>query len=138
MAVPERQTDEVLTELLLRWQDAEGDARSAIEDEVRDVFQETCAVFVLDMSGFSETVIKYDILHFLARIHQMRSVVVPLVEKHGPTPSRRRHKPLAGNHPQYPPVPPWVQCRRTQRHANNWSPHQQRSSGHHSGGGRGA
>ncbi len=83
MAVPERQTDEVLTELLLRWQDAERDARSAIEDEVRDVFQETCAIFVLDMSGFSETVIKYDILHFLARIHQMRSVVVPLVEKHG-------------------------------------------------------
>ena len=83
MTVPERQTEEVLSEFLARWLDAEGDVRDAIEAEVRGVFEETRAIMVLDMSGFSSSVLRHGILHFLAKIHEMRSVVMPMVQELG-------------------------------------------------------
>jgi len=79
----EGQEEGALTQMLLLWMEATPADRAVIEEEIRTAFEETRAIFVLDMSEFSSSVIKRGILHFLARIHEMRSVVRPVVEKHG-------------------------------------------------------
>lgn len=89
MTVPEQQTEAVLSEYLARWLDAEdaegaeGASRRDVEAEVARIFEETRAIMVLDMSGFSSTVLRHGILHFLAKIHEMRALVVPMVEELG-------------------------------------------------------
>lgn len=53
-----------------------------IDQKIVDSFEKECAVFVLDMSGFSSVVQRYGIIHFLAMVQRMRSVVRPCVERY--------------------------------------------------------
>lgn len=72
--------------LLDLWLEAEDDAaRADAEQRIRDTFEQRLAVLVLDMSGFSSTVMRHGIVHFLARIRRMRSIVVPIVHDLGGT-----------------------------------------------------
>ena len=77
------QNEAMLTRLLLAWAQAKDDAQTTIETEIRSIFEETHAILVLDMSGFSSTVIRRGILHFLAKIHEMRAAVLPVIRAHG-------------------------------------------------------
>ena len=54
-----------------------------IDARIKEVFGETLAVFVMDMSGFSRQTIRHGIVHFLAQIHRMHAIAAPVVEAHG-------------------------------------------------------
>lgn len=54
-----------------------------IDARIREVFGETLAVFVMDMTGFSRETIRRGIIHFLAQIHRMHSIATPVIESHG-------------------------------------------------------
>ncbi|HEX8776008.1 MAG TPA: adenylate/guanylate cyclase domain-containing protein [Pyrinomonadaceae bacterium] len=54
-----------------------------IDAKVSELFGETHAVLVMDMSGFSRLTIQYGIMHFLAMIQRMNAIVVPAIEEHG-------------------------------------------------------
>ena len=55
--------------------------RSAeIDARIREVFGETLAILVMDMSGFSRQTIRHGIIHFLAKIHHMHAIATPAVE----------------------------------------------------------
>lgn len=54
-----------------------------IDARIKQVFGETLAVFVMDMSGFSRQTIRHGITHFLAQIHRMHSIATPVVEAQG-------------------------------------------------------
>ena len=53
-----------------------------IDAKITEIFGETLAVFVMDMSGFSRQTIRHGIIHFLAQIHRMHSICTPVVESH--------------------------------------------------------
>jgi len=53
---------------------------SEIDEEIMKRFEKETSIFVLDMSGFSRTVQRYGIIHYLAMIRRMRRVVRPAVE----------------------------------------------------------
>lgn len=53
-----------------------------LDREIRRRFEKERAIFVLDMSGFSRTVQRYGIIHYLGMIQRMRRIVGPNVEKH--------------------------------------------------------
>jgi len=58
--------------------------RSAeIDTEIMKRFETETSIFVLDMSGFSRTVQRYGIIHYLAMIRRMRRIVRPAVEENG-------------------------------------------------------
>jgi class 3 adenylate cyclase len=76
-------TDARFQELLDRWADSEPGQREGVEDVIREEFEETLAIFVLDVSGFSASVATNGILPFLARVSQMRATVVPAIEARG-------------------------------------------------------
>ena len=50
---------------------------------IREVFAETVAVLVMDMSGFSRQTVRHGIIHFLAKIQRMHAIAIPLVEQRG-------------------------------------------------------
>lgn len=52
-----------------------------IDKTIRKQFEKTVAIMVLDMSGFSRLVQRYGIIHYLAMIRRMRSVVAPAVRR---------------------------------------------------------
>ena len=54
-----------------------------VDAKIREVFGETLAVFVMDMSGFSRQTIRHGITYFLAQIHRMHSIATPVIESHG-------------------------------------------------------
>ena len=37
----------------------------------------------MDMSGFCRQTVRYGIHHFLAKIHRLHSIALPVVEQHG-------------------------------------------------------
>lgn len=53
-----------------------------IDKKIWQTFGETLAIMVMDMSGFSRQTIRYGIIHFLAKIQRMQSIVIPAVESH--------------------------------------------------------
>ncbi|MFM2419936.1 MAG: hypothetical protein RL385_4659 [Pseudomonadota bacterium] len=57
----------------------------SIDAEIRAKFEQTCAVLVLDMCGFSRLTIRHGIIHYLAMIRRMQHCVLPLVNKCGGT-----------------------------------------------------
>lgn len=69
--------------LLLEWSDADPSARISIERRLFDEFQSDVAILVLDMSGFSSSVVKHGITHFLAKIARMRRVTGAVIEEFG-------------------------------------------------------
>jgi adenylate cyclase len=54
-----------------------------IDREIHTRFGQRHAVLVLDMCGFSRLTVRHGIVHFLALIRRMRTVVAPLVEGAG-------------------------------------------------------
>ncbi|MDR0464565.1 MAG: adenylate/guanylate cyclase domain-containing protein [Treponema sp.] len=53
------------------------------DKKIWDAFGKTCAVWVLDMSGFSRLTMKYGITHFLAMIHRLQDIVLPIIHAEG-------------------------------------------------------
>jgi class 3 adenylate cyclase len=54
-----------------------------IDRQIWTAFGATCAVWVLDMCGFSRLTLRYGITHFLAMIHRLHTLVRPIVVGHG-------------------------------------------------------
>lgn len=70
-------------EKLLQERNEYPERQTAIDEQVKLIFCQTHAILVLDMSGFSRMTIRYGIISFLATIHRMREVVVPVIEEYG-------------------------------------------------------
>jgi class 3 adenylate cyclase len=83
VAISKQQTDENLHRILDHWADSDPSLRPEIEQTIRDIFEEQLAILVLDMSGFSSSVVRHGITHFLARVSQMRAVAVPAIQEVG-------------------------------------------------------
>lgn len=80
------QSQTELDHLLDLWTQAPDEAaKEEAKRRIRETFEQRLAILVLDMSGFSETVIRHGIVHFLARIRRMRATVVPIVNDLGGT-----------------------------------------------------
>ena len=54
-----------------------------VDARIDAMFGDTLAVMVMDMSGFSRQTMRYGINHFLAKIHRLHSIVLPVVEQQG-------------------------------------------------------
>ena len=67
---------------LLQERNEHPERAAEIDAKITEVFGETVAVFVMDMSGFSRQTIRHGIIHFLAQIHRMHSICTPVVEAH--------------------------------------------------------
>lgn len=59
------------------------DRAAQIDAKVSEIFGQTHAVLVMDMSGFSRLTIKHGIMHFLAMIHRMNAIAIPAIKEHG-------------------------------------------------------
>jgi adenylate cyclase len=59
------------------------DRAAQIDAKVSEIFGQTHAVLVMDMSGFSRLTIKHGIMHFLAMIHRMNAICIPAIKEHG-------------------------------------------------------
>jgi adenylate cyclase len=68
---------------LLQERNEHPERAAQIDAQVSEVFGETHAVLVMDMSGFSRLTIKHGIMHFLAMIHRMNAIAYPAIEEHG-------------------------------------------------------
>ncbi|PSB28556.1 adenylate/guanylate cyclase domain-containing protein [Stenomitos frigidus] len=53
-----------------------------IDAQIQALFEQDCAILVLDMSGFSRLTIRHGIIHFLAMVHRMNAIATPLVQHH--------------------------------------------------------
>lgn len=59
------------------------DRAKAIDEKIHADFEQVRSVFVLDMSGFSRSVQRYGLIHYLAMIQRMQRVVRPVIERLG-------------------------------------------------------
>lgn len=58
------------------------DRSTTIDTQICASFEQDCAIFVLDMAGFSRLTLRYGIIHFLAMVHRMAAIATPLIELH--------------------------------------------------------
>ncbi len=58
------------------------DQMQAIDRQIHAIFDQDCAILVLDLSGFSRLTIRHGIVHFLAMIHRMTTIASPIIEHH--------------------------------------------------------
>ncbi|MBM0742991.1 adenylate/guanylate cyclase domain-containing protein [Phormidium sp. CLA17] len=49
---------------------------------IHQIFDQDCAILVLDLSGFSRLTIRHGIIHFLAMVHRMTAIADPIVTHH--------------------------------------------------------
>lgn len=54
----------------------------SIDAQIQTLFEQDCAILILDMSGFSRLTIRYGIIHFLAMVHRMTAIATPLIQQH--------------------------------------------------------
>jgi class 3 adenylate cyclase len=73
---------EKLVALLDKYNLADEDDLSLIETEIWQKFEATTTVFVLDMSGFTQTVQEKGIIHYLSMVRKMQLAVQPIIEKY--------------------------------------------------------
>lgn len=59
------------------------DRMAALAETIEQVFCETRAIMVLDMSGFSRTTQRHGIAAFLLMVHQMKRLAMPEIEDKG-------------------------------------------------------
>jgi adenylate cyclase len=71
-----------LVSLLDKYNLADEDDLSLIETEIWQKFEATTTVFVLDMSGFTQTVQEKGIIHYLSMVRKMQLAVQPIIEKY--------------------------------------------------------
>jgi class 3 adenylate cyclase len=76
-----RKTQAVLS-ALLQERNEYPERAAAIDRRICEIFGETHAVMVMDMSGFSRLTIQYGLIHFLAMIHRMHQIALPAIEEH--------------------------------------------------------
>jgi len=71
-------------QLMLRYAQ-EGDAVRAkqLEQAIWDEYGKTCAVLIVDMSGFSRITQRYGIVHYLSMITRMQLTAGPVIHSHG-------------------------------------------------------
>lgn len=70
-------------EKLLDFRNDHPERLAALDERIKQTFQERHAIMVLDMAGFSRLTIKHGIIHFLAMIRRMQVATVPVIEKGG-------------------------------------------------------
>lgn len=70
-------------ERLLQVRNERPERQEEIDREIWETFGETHAIAVIDLSGFSQTTVRYGIIHFLATIHRMHAIAVPAIEEGG-------------------------------------------------------
>lgn len=78
------QTRSTLAELLQE-RNEHPEKATEIDAKIHEIFGETHAILVMDMSGFSRLTIAHGIIHFLAMIHRMHQIALPTIEEHGGT-----------------------------------------------------
>ena len=54
-------------------------ARAKVDAKIRDRYERDAAVMIIDMSGFSRITQEEGIVHFLALIHRMQGLVLPII-----------------------------------------------------------
>lgn len=54
----------------------------AIDRQIHALFDQDCAILVLDLSGFSRLTIRYGIIHFLSLIQRMTTIANPIIEQY--------------------------------------------------------
>jgi class 3 adenylate cyclase len=59
--------------------------RSEIDQTIHAWFDRDCAIFVLDLSGFSRLTQRCGIIHFLEMIYHMTAIASPLIHQQGGT-----------------------------------------------------
>ncbi|MGB3239779.1 MAG: adenylate/guanylate cyclase domain-containing protein [Geitlerinemataceae cyanobacterium] len=59
-----------------------GANKEAIDARIWDVFGETRAVMFTDLSGFSRSVKKFGIIHFLQIIYESKRIFIPFIDKY--------------------------------------------------------
>ena len=55
-------------------------ARAEVDARIRERYERDAAVLIIDMSGFSRITQEEGIIHFLALIHRMHALVLPIIE----------------------------------------------------------
>ncbi len=73
-------------QLMLRFAQENDPARSKqLEEEIWQEYGRTCAVCIVDMSGFSRITQRYGIVHYLSMITRMQLTAAPVIKTHGGT-----------------------------------------------------
>jgi class 3 adenylate cyclase len=67
---------------LLQSRNEHPDKASEIDRTIQEIFAETHAIWVLDMSGFSRYTMRYSIIHFLAALRRLCAIACPLIRQH--------------------------------------------------------
>ena len=68
---------------LLQARNDQPERLAEIDQQIQEVFSHTCAIFVLDMAGFSQLTLRHGILHFLGMIRRMSVISKPIVLQFG-------------------------------------------------------
>ena len=53
-----------------------------VDAAIHRTFSQTHAILVLDMSGFSRLTVRYGIIHFLAMMHRLCVIALPIINQH--------------------------------------------------------
>ncbi|EKQ69957.1 family 3 adenylate cyclase [Leptolyngbyaceae cyanobacterium JSC-12] len=53
-----------------------------IDRQIHKIFDQDCAILVLDLSGFSRLTFRHGIVHFLAMVHRMTAIATPIVHQY--------------------------------------------------------
>jgi class 3 adenylate cyclase len=67
---------------LLQTRNEHPEKAAEIDAAIHRTFSQTHAVLVLDMSGFSRLTVRYGIIHFLAMMHRLHVIALPLINQH--------------------------------------------------------
>ncbi|MBD1867140.1 adenylate/guanylate cyclase domain-containing protein [Cyanobacteria bacterium FACHB-471] len=67
---------------LLQTRNEHPEKAAEIDAAIHRAFSQTHAVLVLDMSGFSRLTVRYGIIHFLAMMHRLHVIALPLINQH--------------------------------------------------------
>ena len=57
--------------------------RSAFDQLVREQCEQTGAVLITDLSGFTRTTREHGVIHFLSLFRKCQKICVPIIERHG-------------------------------------------------------
>jgi class 3 adenylate cyclase len=77
--------DKELLKQLLMERNEFPERKDDIDTRIKQAFEREVAIMILDMCGFSRTVLKYGIIHYLAMIAQMEELATPAIEDNGGT-----------------------------------------------------
>ncbi|HEY9622875.1 MAG TPA: adenylate/guanylate cyclase domain-containing protein [Crinalium sp.] len=69
-------------ERLLQVRNEHPDRAVEVDTQIREIFTETHAIMVLDMSGFSKFTLRYGIIPFLAALRRLCAIATPIIYQH--------------------------------------------------------